>query len=103
MRIPTATIRTRSMRALVYAFPMRTRGHLPVVGHEISRFPRTERPYMAGSRTARARRSPAHDSGSVWMATPSLQWTFTTYSLQLYRRTETALAMILCLCPHPVG
>jgi hypothetical protein len=42
----------------------------------------------------RARGSPAHDSGSAWTATPSLQWTFTTYSLPLYRRTETALAMI---------
>lgn len=31
------------------------------------------------SRTAS--RLPAHDSGSMWIATPSLQWTFTIYSL----------------------
>ena len=40
------------------------------------------------------RGSPTHASGSVWIATPSLQRTFTTYSLPLYRRTKTALVMI---------
>ena len=39
----------------------------------------------------RPRGSSTHDSGPVWIATPSLQWTFTTYSLPVSRRTETAL------------
>jgi hypothetical protein len=40
------------------------------------------------------RGSPTHASASVWIATPSLQRTFTTYSLPLYGRTKTALVMI---------
>jgi hypothetical protein len=32
-------------------------------------------------------RTPAHGSGPMWIATPSLQWTCTTYSLPVYRRT----------------
>jgi hypothetical protein len=32
-------------------------------------------------------RSPAHGSGPMWVATPSSQWTFTTYSLPVSRRT----------------
>src|SRR5712671_1918379 len=40
-----------------HAFPMRTRRPRPVVSHEISRFPRKERPHMPGSRTARDRRA----------------------------------------------
>jgi hypothetical protein len=35
---------------------MRTRRQLPVAGHEISRFPRNERPHMPGSHTALGRR-----------------------------------------------
>src|SRR4051812_41975308 len=32
-------------------------------------------------------RPTAHDSGSMWIATPSLQWTCTIYSLPVSRRT----------------
>src|SRR5260370_19336790 len=32
-------------------------------------------------------RTPAHGSGATWIATPSPQWTFTTYSLPVSRRT----------------
>ena len=32
-------------------------------------------------------RMPAHGLGSMWVATPSSQWTCTTYSLPVYRRT----------------
>ena len=31
-------------------------------------------------------RTPAHGSGPMWIATPSSQWTFTTYSLPVSRR-----------------
>src|SRR5208282_3975955 len=44
-------------RLRLHAFPMRTRQHLPVVGHEISRFPRKEPPHMPGSQTARGRQA----------------------------------------------
>src|SRR3954453_19977687 len=37
------------------------------------------------SRTAS--RPPAHDSGPMWIATPSLRWTCTIYSLPVSRRT----------------
>src|SRR4029077_2550185 len=33
-------------------------------------------------------RTPAHGSGATWIATPSSQWTFTTYSLPVSRRTH---------------
>ena len=33
-------------------------------------------------------RTPAHGSGATWIATPSSQWTFTTYSLPVSRRTS---------------
>src|SRR5208337_700332 len=33
-------------------------------------------------------RTPAHGSGPMWVATPSSQWTFTTYSLPVSRRTH---------------
>jgi len=125
-------------RLRLHAFPMRTRRLLPVVGHEISRFPRKERAHMPGSQTAQGRRAAAitppavlpsavstasaprsrlsrlngwplrspvnasthtsrrtpHDSGPVWIATPSRQWTFTTYSLPVSRRTETAASQL---------
>ena len=32
-------------------------------------------------------RMPAHGLGSMWVATPSSQWTCTTYSLPVSRRT----------------
>ena len=34
-------------------------------------------------------RTPAHGSGATWIATPSPQWTFTTYSLPVSRRTHS--------------
>jgi hypothetical protein len=34
-------------------------------------------------------RATAHDSGATWVATPSSQWTFTTYSLPVSRRTHS--------------
>ena len=34
-------------------------------------------------------RTPAHGSGTTWIATPSPQWTFTTYSLPVSRRTHS--------------
>ena len=34
-------------------------------------------------------RTPAHGSGATWIATPSSQWTFTTYSLPVSRRTHS--------------
>jgi len=34
-------------------------------------------------------RMPAHDSGSMWVATPSPWWTLTTYFLPVSRRTQT--------------
>src|SRR5277367_6586488 len=34
-------------------------------------------------------RTPAHGSGPMWVATPSSQWTFTTYSLPVSRRTHS--------------
>src|SRR5207244_7183448 len=34
-------------------------------------------------------RAPAHDSGSMWVATPSPWWTLTTYFLPVSRRTRT--------------
>src|SRR5690349_14860986 len=34
-----------------------------------------------------ASRRPAHGSGPMWIATPSSQWTCTTYSLPVSRRT----------------
>jgi len=43
--------------------------------------------------THTSRRTP-HDSGPVWIATPSRQWTFTTYSLPVSRRTETAASQL---------
>src|SRR5215213_6877685 len=113
---------------------MRTRRPCgPVVGLEISRFPRKERAHVPGSSTtpgwsvARAdasdhvafrpvddvgarentlsrldgwpmrppvnasplaSRPGAHDSGPVWIATPSLQRTCTVYSLPVSRRTN---------------
>ena len=33
-------------------------------------------------------REPAHGSGPMWFATPSSQWTFTTYTLPVSRRTQ---------------
>jgi hypothetical protein len=36
-------------------------------------------------------RTPAHGSGATWIATPSSQWTFTTYSLPVSRRTHSRL------------
>ena len=36
--------------------------------------------------STRASRHAPHDSGPVWIATPSPQWTFTTYSLPVSRR-----------------
>ncbi len=33
-------------------------------------------------------RTPAHGSGPTWIATPSSQWTCTTYSLPVSRRTN---------------
>src|SRR5271163_613462 len=35
-------------------------------------------------------RTPAHGSGPMWVATPSSQWTFTTYSLPVSRRTHSS-------------
>ena len=49
-------------RLRLHAFPMRTRRLLPVVGHEISRFPRKERAHMPGSQTARGRRAARDDA-----------------------------------------
>ena len=37
----------------------------------------------------RPRGPPAHGSGATWIATPSSQWTFTTYSLPVSRRTHS--------------
>jgi hypothetical protein len=37
----------------------------------------------------RPRGSSTHDSGPVWIATPSLRWILTTYSLPVSRRTES--------------
>src|SRR4029077_15919222 len=34
-------------------------------------------------------RASAHDSGSMWIATPSPWWTLTTYFLPVSRRTRT--------------
>ena len=34
-------------------------------------------------------RTPAHGSGATWIATPSSQWTFTTCSLPVSRRTHS--------------
>ena len=34
-------------------------------------------------------RTPAHGLGPMWVATPSSQWTFTTYSLPVSRRTHS--------------
>jgi hypothetical protein len=34
-------------------------------------------------------RRTAHGSGATWVATPSSQWTFTTYSLPVSRRTHS--------------
>ena len=118
--------------------------HLPATDHptttapmadpEISRFPRTERPSMPGSKTTpglagacndapasvafrgvnnvgtrvytlsrlngwpirsptdasqSSSRRTAHGSGATWVATPSSQWTLTTYSLPVSRRTHS--------------
>ena len=39
-------------------------------------------------RFADTSRMPAHDSGPMWFATSSPQWTCTTYSLPVSRRTS---------------
>ena len=36
-------------------------------------------------------RRTAHESGATWVATPSSQWTLTTYSLPVSRRTHSRL------------
>jgi hypothetical protein len=52
---------------------------------------RTARPFLGQSPAAlegrRRARGPAHDSGSMWFATPSSQGTCTLYSLPVSRRT----------------
>src|SRR3954453_757959 len=45
------------------------------------------------SRTAS--RPPAHDSGPMWIATPSLQWTCTIYSLPVSRRTPAPTPVLV--------
>ena len=43
-------------------------------------------------RFADTSRMPAHDSGPMWFAIPSSQWTCTTYSLPVSRRTPDLLS-----------
>jgi hypothetical protein len=61
--------------------------------------PKTPMPYEAAIREALAAatargdvpassRMPAHGSGPMWSAIPSSQWTCTTYSLPVSRRTR---------------
>jgi hypothetical protein len=53
---------------------------------ELSRLNTQPTPSPVNASTHASRRAP-HDSGSVWIATPSPRWTCTTYSLPVSRRT----------------
>src|SRR5215472_9326281 len=48
-------------------------------------------------------RGPAHDSGTVWFATPSLEETCTLYALPVSRRTHRQLGWTLATCADRSG